>query len=1277
MTLTNNYFDITGVDIAKLDDTNLRLLVGLLCEEELYKINQTRSGVFYGGHQDATDGGIDVEVNTGANFNKSSFIPRTYTGFQVKKPDMSPSAIKNEMKPSPENSIRESIIDLANKKGAYIIVSSSTNATKTKLKNRLDAMKEIAQELPNGSDLHLAYYDQNQLATWVREYPALQLWVNNKIDTPIISGWFPYGNWSHSPYTQNSDEYIFSDDVRVYPVKSSLADKGSSISEGIQNIRRRLANKGASIRIVGLSGVGKTRFVEALFDDRINGATLNKANVIYTDMGFMPRPMPLQFIHQIRNNSSPLYLVVDNCSRETHRELCKACADSEIRLLTVEYDVKDDLPPETDCFRMEPASSQVIEKVIAKRYPNISHTDIHTIASFSEGNARIAIALANTIGSNDNLGNLSDEELFHRLFWQRNLPNNELLRVARVCALVYSFDSIYDESPNNEITILAGLLGVAPQTFRANLAELERRTLVQSRSNWKALLPHALANKLAIEALQEYPAQMLLTAFRTPGNNRLFISFAHRISYLHNIPSVQDIVRKWFEPGEYLDKLFPYSELNERLMKYSAPIIPEATLSLIEKELPSIEIESFSFNYVFELLRLIGYEQQYFERVVNILIAQYATNVKSEANTRTIEDILKTYFQIWLSGTYASIEQRIAVLHQLFDSENSTLVNLAEKLLEKTLFLSHISGRDCQFGSHHRDYGYIFKGDEIDQWITKFSDFACDLIEQAAPYSNSIKRRLAIALPTIIESGRFEIVERIVVRILNGQPWTDAGISIKNFTRRNRKRITDGLRKKIDILLCKLIPQTLEQQIEVYALSGRWDALDIDDEDFDPSLKRQKSEEKTCELGMQLGTDMSTFIKLLPRLIEPEYSRRNNRLYFLGVGLAKSKAIYNIWDATFRQFCTADKKKRDDGLLKGLIDEFATVDLGLKEFALKQMIEEPDCYPEIVDIQIRFDAKNPKLHERLMYALDLVPTTVNQWSLPCIPSWCDCYEDETLFIELVTKIRLRIQLSDEILIDVLHSWIEKYKNKKDTSLVRDYSLTFIGELKLEGGLGRHSGTGCDYDLSELLKLCCLGKKSTDKEHIRRFLNHYRKAILSDNRMDWFGDTLSIIGRTYPEVLLDIMLPDGEPLDYHMKYVFGESAYGLYIVNQMPISSVKNWASNNLEERIPKLAEIIQVFTNKDNVTVLTPLAIEMVELFPNTLPLSPALFDNRIAPSSWDTGSLESIIASRISSIKNLRHDSSVKVKLWANEILPRAQEVLSFARELDRKSELRHDRFE
>jgi len=81
-------FEITGDDIAALNDEDLRALVGRLCEAELCSRDLSTAAVTWSGNQTAKDGGLDVRVALPAGTDIDGFIPKADAGFQVKKQDM-------------------------------------------------------------------------------------------------------------------------------------------------------------------------------------------------------------------------------------------------------------------------------------------------------------------------------------------------------------------------------------------------------------------------------------------------------------------------------------------------------------------------------------------------------------------------------------------------------------------------------------------------------------------------------------------------------------------------------------------------------------------------------------------------------------------------------------------------------------------------------------------------------------------------------------------------------------------------------------------------------------------------------------------------------------------------------------------------------------------------------------------------------------------------------------------------------------------------------------
>jgi hypothetical protein len=225
-------FEITGDDIAALSDDDLRSLVALLCEAEMRIRSLPVSAVTWGGNQNAPDGGIDVRVALPAGTAIDGFVPRPQTGFQVKKPDMTPSTIGPEMRP--DGTLRPSIRDLAEKGGAYIIVSSGANTSDTALQDRRDAMALAVAKIKSRPPVLLEFYDRGRIASWVRNHAGMVLWVRNRVGR-ALAGWRPYEAWAN-PAEGVSAEYLFDDKALI---RTSKREDGEGLSglEGINRVR--------------------------------------------------------------------------------------------------------------------------------------------------------------------------------------------------------------------------------------------------------------------------------------------------------------------------------------------------------------------------------------------------------------------------------------------------------------------------------------------------------------------------------------------------------------------------------------------------------------------------------------------------------------------------------------------------------------------------------------------------------------------------------------------------------------------------------------------------------------------------------------------------------------------------------------------------------------------------------------------------------------------------------------------------------------------------------
>jgi hypothetical protein len=931
-------FDITPSDIGDLSDVDLRELVGRLCEAELTSLGLSPSAVTWGGSQTAADGGLDVRVALPAGVSDAGFVPRPSTGFQVKKPDMPRARIIAEMRPG--GAIRPAILELADQAGAYIIVSSSST-TDSALRNRRNALREALSGVANGAQLHTDFYDRTRLATWVRRHPGLIAWVKERLGRAIL-GWQPYGPWSGAAEGVDA-EYLLDGKLRLHLGRHGKAPV-RAVADAIDDLRDDLSQPGKIVRLVGLSGVGKTRLVQALFDARIGERPLPPSLAVYTNLSDNPDPQPTGLASDLIANRTQAVLIVDNCPPELHRRLGDLCSGktSPVSVITVEYDVRDDQPEGTQVVSLNISSPDLVERLVRRRYPHLSEVDAHTIAEGSGGNARIAIALAETVERSESIAGLSNEELFQRLFRQRQEPNDALLLAAQACSLVYSFQGEALTGREAELPRLASLAGQVPTETYRHVGELLRRGLMQQRGVWRAVLPHAIANRLAARALEDIPYDVIGQHLVEGGTERLARSFSRRLSYLHDHPKAVAVVKKWLAPDGLLGELTTLNDLGRAMFENVAPVLPEAALAALERAdggNPAAAIGLWQRHL--SLLRSLAYDPAVFERSVQLL-ARVSMQGTDEREAKQASETFVSLFTIHLSGTHATVEQRLGVVKGLLRSSEAKSQALGLAALDKVMEATHFSsGYRFEFGARSRDFGYQPRTHaDVIQWYGA----ALTLIERLAldervltPELRNLVGRNFRGLWTLAHMHRE--LERLSRRFAADGFWREGWVACRQTMHFAENRLPPDVASRLSALEFYLRPANLLDQVRAVVLGDRTGWLDLEDVDIggDPMSATERLEAIARELGALVAANAEAFAELLPDLLLGGY-----RAYSFGRGLAAASLdLRATWARLVTGLEMIAPERRDVQVLRGILVELWETDRDLAQDLLDEALDQP------------------------------------------------------------------------------------------------------------------------------------------------------------------------------------------------------------------------------------------------------------------------------------------------------------------------------------------------
>ncbi|WP_319779980.1 hypothetical protein [Maridesulfovibrio sp.] len=1230
-------FDITEKEIQELSDSDLRTLIGLLCEAELERNNLPVTAAKWGGNQRAADGGLDVYVDLENQTEEIGEIPRWKTGIQVKQEKMPKSKIEKEM--SLDGTPKPILAELARNKGAYLIACGRDTNSDKMLKERLKAMQDSCESIPEKADLHLDFFDSNRIATWTRKHPSLVLWVKANLGTNS-SGWQPHDNWSECPDGIDG-EFILDDSSKLYDDRSKNTD-GLSAEDGLNRIRTLLHQERSCIRLAGLSGVGKTRFAQALYDKRIGQAPLPKSIACYTDIAHSPSPTPRDMALQLIALNKRAILIMDNCPPDLHDELSKVCtrADSKISLLTIEYDIREDKPERTDVFRMEPSSNDLIEKLISCRFKDINDLEARRIAEFSEGNARIAIALAETFEKGDAILTLENNEIFKRLFHQRNAEDDSLMRAAEVLSLVYSFDGETIGTPESELDKMAELAGISSMDLYRHVNTLLKRGLAQKRSKWRAVLPHAIASRLAKQALDSIPAPYIKNAFDKDGSGRLLKSYTRRLGYLHDSETAQVIVKGWLRPDGWLGNISKLNNLGITLLTNIAPVAQEDSLEAIERAVNGPEGDKFASrdnsHYVelTSLLHKLAYESNLFKRCCRILL-KFAAKEDPKENYHSIRCLISSLFRIYRSGTCANQNQRIELLTECVEQNypfNWIAAHLLEKMLERHQFsLGHV----IDFGARTRGYGHQPKTveDEIN-WYIQTLEFAQRIILDNGPCSESFK--VAIAnhfrqlwdIPTLQET-----LDNFSIQINETKFWKEGWCAIRQTLHFDNEYFDKKSLERLINLEQKLAPTDIYEQAQVYAFTLPWDMIGIDDFSED---RIKKINEYARELGHQVVQNDNVFQKLLPDLVI-----QTGNIHVFGIGLVKgSNNPTKTWNQILTAFREAPEAERNVTIFSVFLEVMHDYDREWYNATMDNSIEDKDLAPYFPLIQL-YNKIDDNAVERLLASLKL--KKANIWQYRNLSHGQRSSKiNNTPLAHLLHEIS-KTKDGKTVALSILAN---RYNHKNDFPL-SDKLLKVGQELSLN--LTQENIMHTDkHDLREIIKRSF----AAAPEKARELCGIIRKDL--ENKISSWYDYepfLHSLLEVQPHIVLDEILLKCEHgvTALSWKYSFSKNP-----ILHAPLESVVKWCEIDPETRFPLLAEITPFCVkNNSGEIISTPKLATILLGKANNYPEILKHMEKAIYPSGW-SGKLSGVLGQRIPLLKSLQQHEQNNIKEWSASALER-----------------------
>jgi len=945
-----NINEVTYIEIEALDDLALsKLLLSLLRNESKhYQFDGIRD-IIVPLKINVADAGDDGKVDCDAT-NGSPYVHYNQSIFQCKATDLGPQAVYNEffsknIQPAPavpaskgkkakpavfsELILKDKIKEVLDAGGQYVFFighSYNTTLRDSRLAKAKQALSDYnADHGTNYQPAQVRIIEANGIANWTMEYIEALTFVQgaNGINRPL-----------GLKTMEELADFPFFNEIKFH--------SNPRLDTKIGQIQQTITNDKSSLRIIGHSGLGKTRLVY----EALKGSGIIKQAVyfdVYNDAD--------DIVYFVRTYGKRLegIIIVDNCDYYTHKLLKDEInrTGSKFKLITIDYNVAEEVDKsktsiENYIFLNNSEFKDVVKNILTDQFDQrLDSSHIEQIAEYSEGYPGMAVLFAQArLDGVDNLTEQLGDEVIQRLAFGREWEKKDesKFEILKACSVFTSFgrpapkavELLTEEekklfAAQRDLIILRMCEPVkTTRQFMESTDYFEERRVMERRGNYLSVKPTPLAVKLAMYWWKYFDHTKLTSLFPDLESLHMALPFVNRLSELDQLREAKNIVNDlWGPKSPFGTAEVLNTALGSRLFRSVATVNPAAAMATLENAFGNMSIEQLKKEIgpgrreMIWTLEALAFRKDYFEPAAKLMFRFAAAENENISNNATGQ--LLQLFHIVLAGTEADLVQRLKVIDEQLDNTEPAIRHLAI-----TAMLRGLKG-----DTFHRDIGAEKQGSSA-----PLIDFTPTWPQSAAYWSEVINRLLKIArnnkderpaikaaiaraIRNLFYNNLSKFVSNAIQEILKfDNSYWESAINELNAALQY-EAVNDEERQTIAELLQLLQPQTLADQVKYFVSFPVWKR---DHEPDAPYVDYTAIE--AANFAERLVADKIELLPILPDLLNGEQRKG----YAFGRKLGELLQDPGLARAMFAALKTIDARHQNPVVLAAYVSALPKVD---------------------------------------------------------------------------------------------------------------------------------------------------------------------------------------------------------------------------------------------------------------------------------------------------------------------------------------------------------------
>jgi len=515
--------------------------------------------------------------------------------------------------------------------------------------------------------------------------------------------------------------------AKYYPFISwkEFCERKSNQTEFISNnkieeVKKLLRSESDSIRLLGLSGLGKTRILCEAFKDT------TEFPLYYCDCNNSSSIIGATI--NILNSNNDCTIVLDNCAYALFRQVVSERNEKKhtAKIISIYND-----PAETrvsEIFYINIGIKElesVVDNILNSSFKNLKKEDIERIKEFSEGIPLMAILLAKGIGKGLLPGKLEDNDLLNKLLGlNATIPKDEETKIILQSYAIFGYLGYDDDyrsqlkfvATNKAITPLDGNDRVILAKFDSVFSQYHDREIFEKAGNLVSIRPKPLAIWLTEEWFKHCNEERLFETIAAiqelPERDSKMITeaFCKRFDDLNDNDKAQLFIKRLLGPkGPFHNAKVLNTDIGSRLFRSFSNVNPIAVTDTLTHIYNKVEPEILKEekvgrrNIIWALEKLC-FDSRTFVKATKLLAKFAIAENESWANNSTYTFI--QLFKILLPGTSANLEDRFSVIEYCMTcgGEYRTLTVKAINAALESQYFSRSGGAEKQGLKTLRDY---------------------------------------------------------------------------------------------------------------------------------------------------------------------------------------------------------------------------------------------------------------------------------------------------------------------------------------------------------------------------------------------------------------------------------------------------------------------------------------------------------------------------------------------------------------------------------------------